>query len=109
MQLRYYFVFAGNDPSAENYTPESDLDYDPVSTFEQRVLSVLKKSNESDKQRRLVSIKRGLETYKVNEKIEKLKRLLLTVIGKPNVLQSRTYPLHISVKQGILAETRNRG
>lgn len=100
--LLYYFVFAGNNPSAEDYTPESDLNYDPASTFEEKVLSVLKQSDDSRIQRRLGSIKLGLETYKVNEKIEKLKSLLLRVIGQTNILQSRTYPVHISIKQGIL-------
>ena len=98
----YFFVFAGNNPDAEGYTPESDLDYDPIFTFENYVLPVLQGSNDSDKQRRLRSIKKGIEQYNVRQKVERLKNLLLKVLRGKTGLKTRNYPLHISVKRGIL-------
>lgn len=102
--LLYYFVFAGIDPSTKGYTPESDLEYDPRATFEEKVLPILKGSDENKKQNILRGIKKGLEQYKASEKIEKLKKLLLNILDKPSSLPTRNYPLHISVKKGILEE-----
>jgi len=98
----YFFVFASDDPSAAGYTPNADLDYNPISAFEKHVLPVLKGSNDTDKQRRLQSIKKGFEKYKVKDKINKLKQILQSLLRRETSLQPRTYPLHISVKQGIL-------
>ena len=100
----YFFIFATNAPEAVDNKPESDLDYNPIYTFNEKVLPVLKGSDESKKESVLRGIKRGLEEYGINDKIEKLKRLLTNFIGRDNILQSRTYPRHISVKQGILEQ-----
>ncbi|MFP4296725.1 MAG: hypothetical protein ACLFT0_02575 [Spirulinaceae cyanobacterium] len=100
----YFFAFAGNDPKTENYKPESDLEYDPISVFNEKVLPVLQGSDESQKEKVLRGIKRGLEKYEIDNKIEKLKRLLTNFIARRNPLKSRTYPRHISVKQGILEQ-----
>ncbi|MFB2975905.1 hypothetical protein [Microseira sp. BLCC-F43] len=102
--MLYYFVFAGSDPAGEGYTPESDLEYDPRLVFEQKVLPILKGSDENKKQSILRGIKKGLEQYKVNEKVEKLKKLLLSLLQKDTSLQPRNYPLHISLKRGILEQ-----
>lgn len=102
--LLYYFVFAGIDPSTEDYTPESDLEYDPKTVFEEKVLPILKGSDENQKQSTLRGIKRGLKEYNTSEKIEKLKNMLLNIVTKPSSLATRNYPLHISVKKGILEE-----
>ncbi|MBD1929833.1 hypothetical protein H6F74_26890 [Trichocoleus sp. FACHB-90] len=102
--LLYYFVFAGIAPSTKGYTPESDLEYDPKIVFEEKVLPILKGSDENKKQSILRGIKKGLEEYKASDKIEKLKKLLLNILDKPSSLPTRNYPLHISVKQGILEQ-----
>lgn len=98
----YCFVCASKNPSSEDYTPNSDLEYDPIAVFEEKVLPILKDSDDSLKQRRFRSIKKGFEEYKVNEKIEKLKQLLKKALKQNNTFQPRTYPLQIGVKQGIL-------
>ncbi len=102
----YFFVFASNDPTSGNYTPNSDLEYDPISVFDKNVLPFFQGSNDTDKQKRFRSIKNGLEQYKVNDKIDKLKDLLQKLLKKDS-FQTRTYPIHISVKQGILERDIN--
>jgi hypothetical protein len=98
----YYFIFACNDPSTEGYTPQSDLDYDPKSVFEEKVLEHLKTTDEEKKRSILRGIKNGIEKYKVSYKIEKIKHLLVNLLQKNTCLPLRTYPLHINLKQGIL-------
>jgi hypothetical protein len=98
----YFFVFASSDPSAEGYTPNSDLEYDPISVFIEKVLPVLQGSDESGKQRRLQGIKRGLEKYNVEEKIKKLRQMLKDLIRQDTSWQPRTYTVNIDVKRGIL-------
>ena len=100
--LLYYFVFASSDPAGEGYTPESDLEYDPRLVFDQQVLPILKGSDENKKQSILRGLKKKLTQYKVNDKVEKLKKLLLSLLQKNTSLQSRNYPLHISLKKRIL-------
>ncbi|GET39563.1 hypothetical protein [Microseira wollei] len=102
--LLYYFVFASSDPAGEGYTPESDLEYDPRLVFDQKVLPILKGSDENKKQSILRGLKKKLAQYKVNEKVEKLKKLLLSLLQKDTSLQPRNYPLHISLKKGILEQ-----
>ena len=104
LTLLYYFVFATIDPSTEGYTPESDLEYDPRKTFEEKVLPILQGSDESQKASKMRGIKRGLEEYQASNKIEKLKKMLLTILNKKQILQSRSYPTHISLKRVILEE-----
>ncbi len=102
--LLYYFVFASSDPAGEGYTPESDLEYDPRLVFDQQVLPILKGSDENKKQSILRGLKKKLAQYKVNDKIEKLKKMLLSLLQKDTSLQPRTYPLHIILKKGILEQ-----
>ncbi|MEA5499226.1 hypothetical protein [Limnoraphis robusta] len=104
LTLLYYFVFATIDPSTEGYTPESDLEYDPRKTFEEKVLPILQGSDENKKKSILRGIKRGVETYQASNKIEKLKTMLLTILERKSILQPRSYPIHISLKKGILEE-----
>lgn len=99
----YYFVFASN-PNQENYTPELDLEYDPITTFNDKILPILQGSNENAKQRRLRGIKTGLETYNVKGKIAKLKATLTKLIKKTSLLLARSYTKHISIKKTILEE-----
>ncbi|ACK71522.1 conserved hypothetical protein [Gloeothece citriformis PCC 7424] len=100
--LLYFFVFAGNNPSEENYTPESDLNYDPRASFEEKMMPIFQQDDDEKKQKRLRGIKRGLEQYQVNEKLQKLKKLLLKHINQKTKFPTRPYPLHINLKQGIL-------
>ncbi len=104
LTLLYYFVFATIPPSTKGYTPESDLEYDPRKTFEEKVLPILQGSDESEKASKMRGIKRGVEEYQASHKIEKLKAMLLSILKKKQILQSRSYPTHISLKKVILEE-----
>lgn len=97
----YYFVFASSNPSAEGYNPNSDLEYDPISVFESKVLPKLKESDETVR-KILQGIKRGLEEYNVQAKINLLKQLLKKLLNQKTTFPPREYPLHISVKRSIL-------
>lgn len=100
--LLYYFVFASFDPSASDYHPEQDLDYNPVQRFDEQVLPIFKDSDETKKQRILMAMIRGLKSYKIDTKVDKLKNLLTHFLKRKSVSPSRSYPLQISVKTGIL-------
>ncbi|HBB36272.1 MAG TPA: hypothetical protein DDZ80_13375 [Cyanobacteria bacterium UBA8803] len=99
----YYFVFASSNPSAAGYTPKADLTYNPIATFEEKVLPNLKNSDEVVRQI-LRGIKRGLEEYQVHTKLQHLKQLLQTLLHRtpPSSQREREYPHHISVKSSIL-------
>ncbi|NEP43260.1 MAG: hypothetical protein F6K35_30165, partial [Okeania sp. SIO2H7] len=56
----YYFVFASRcNPSSENYNPDSELEYDPIPRFEEKVLPVLKSSNEEAKRELFKNFRKG--------------------------------------------------
>lgn len=97
----YYFVFTGNDASAEGYTASSDLEYDPVPLFE-KALNILKGSDEVAKQRLLRGLKKGFEQYNIAWKIDQLKSLLQKLLKQKHL--PKEFPLHISVKIGILED-----
>ena len=97
----YYFVFAGNDESAENYTASSDLEYDPIPVFEEK-LKILKGSDEAAKKRFLRGFKIRFEQYNIVSKIDKLKNLLQKLLKQKHL--PKDFPLHISVKSSILLD-----
>jgi hypothetical protein len=101
--LLYYFVFASIPFSDNEDNPELELEYLKYS-FEKNILSVLQESDESKKQKLLENIKADLERGDANNKIKNLKNLLLKPLQNNTFLQARNYPIHISVKQGILEE-----
>ncbi|MEL7037728.1 MAG: hypothetical protein AAFO04_19195 [Cyanobacteria bacterium J06592_8] len=103
----YYFIFATIDPSTPGYKPEHDLDYDPIKNFEEKVLPIFQHSNESQKESMMRGIKRGIETYQASHKVENLKAMLRTILQKKPILPQRSYPIHISLKKGILEEDFN--
>lgn len=98
----YYFVFS-RDFSAPNHEPDSELTYDPIASFETKALPFLQGSDEIKKHKLFRNIKINFDKFKVGDKINKLKQLLLKNIrniGKKS--QPRTYRIQIGVKQGIL-------
>jgi len=97
----YYFVFAGKDVSSENYTASSDLEYDPIPLFEEK-LKILRGSDEAAKQRFFRGLKRSFEQYNIASKIDKLKTLLQKILKQKDL--PREFPLHISVKSSILED-----
>lgn len=99
----YFFAFASrHDPLAENYQIESELNYDPISNFEQNILPSLQGSDEIEKQDLLRRIIRGFYKFNVSTKIKNLKRLLQAVVRRK--FQPRNYPISIGVKRGILEQ-----
>ena len=96
----YYFVFAGKDPLSEGYTVDSDLEYDPIPVFEEKVLKIFKGSDEAAKQKLLRGIKKGFEQYNIASKIDSLKNLLQKILKHKHL--PKEFPLHISVRKSIL-------
>ncbi|MCC3436570.1 MULTISPECIES: hypothetical protein [unclassified Microcoleus] len=101
----YYFVFAAKDPSSEGYTINSDLEYDPIPVFEEKVLKIFKGSDEVSKQKLLRGIKKGFEQYNVASKIDTLKNLLQKILKHKH--SPKEFPLHISVRKNILDNSIN--
>lgn len=99
----YYIVFAGKDASAKDYTVNSDLEYDPIPGFEEKVLKTFNGSDETAKQKLLRGIKKGFEQYNIASKIDSLKNLLQKILKHKHLLQE--FPLHISVRKSILEDS----
>lgn len=101
----YYFVFAGNDPSAEGYTPNSDLEYDPITTFETKALPFLQGSDDTKKQKLFRNIRSGfIERFKSQSKINLLRQQMQRLLKQKTTFPMREYPLYISVKRSILEQ-----
>ncbi len=105
----YYFVFASRqDPEKKNYNPNDELKYDPIAGFEQGVISILKGSDDIAKQDLLRKILKGFTKFNIQVKINFLKDILQDILKRKTSFPTREYPVHISVKNGILEEdTRN--
>lgn len=97
----YYFIFARNF-SSPDYEPGDELNYDPISSFEEKALRFLQESDESKKQKLFRNIKTSFERFNVAYKINLLKQLIQKNIRNRKKIQSRTYRIQIGVKQGIL-------
>lgn len=99
----YYFVFASPcNPLADNYNPNSELDYDPVTSFEARVLPILRGDDDEAKKKLFRGIIKGFTQYNVAHKLAKLRTLLHNLLGRQGIFTKDSYPIHISVKKGIL-------
>ncbi|MTJ48791.1 hypothetical protein [Dolichospermum sp. UHCC 0259] len=100
----YYFIFASRqDPDAANYNPKAELDYDPVEKFA-TVLSILKGNNDAAKKQIFRKLVEGFEKFKVQQKIDTLKEVLVNLIKRETPFSTTHYPVHISVKQSILED-----
>ncbi|OKH36590.1 hypothetical protein NIES2119_16295 [[Phormidium ambiguum] IAM M-71] len=99
----YYFVFASrSNPEAEDYNPNSELEYDPVSVFDQKVLPILRSSDDGEKNKLFLKLLEGFAKYKAKLKVNKLKQFLKDIIEKQTILPTRNYPIQIGVRNGIL-------
>lgn len=103
----YFFIFAGNNPQEQGYSANSDLDYEIIENFEQKILTVFQGSDEKQKCGRLKGIIKGIQSYQTETKITKLKNLLKSKIKTYKLWSSRVYPIQINVKQGILETDAN--
>ncbi|MGD1804457.1 hypothetical protein ACP6PL_03305 [Dapis sp. BLCC M126] len=97
----YYFIFACDDSSAEDYNLDDELNYDPISKFEP-VLIQLKGNDDNQKKGIFRGILRGLNERGVQEKVESLRILLKNFIGKKGRLPVCNEDRVISISREIL-------
>jgi hypothetical protein len=101
----YYFVFASRqNPTKPDYNLHQELEYDPVAAFEKHVLTKLQASDEGIKQKLFRDIYKYFQDLKVQVKINSLKVLLRNLLQYKTHFNTREFPLHISIKQGIVED-----
>ncbi|MBK1986073.1 hypothetical protein A0J48_000645 [Sphaerospermopsis aphanizomenoides BCCUSP55] len=101
----YYFLFASlQDPKKDDYNLNDELKYDPIAGFEQGIISILKGSDDIAKQDLLRKIFEDFTEFNVHFKINRLKGVLQNILKRKTSFPTRDYPVHISVKNGILEE-----
>ncbi len=99
----YYFIFASRqDPTAADYDPQKELEYNPREKFEKDVLPILRSSDDEAKKQLFRNWIAGFKKLNIREKIKTLKKVLTNLIKRKTVFSSREYPIHISVKNSIL-------
>jgi hypothetical protein len=105
----YYFLFASpHNPKSDNYDLNDELKYDPLEAFEKKVIQKLQGSDETAKEQLLRNIYKYLQEFNIQFKINRLKGVLQNLLKRKTSFSTREYPVHISVKNGILEEdTRN--
>ncbi len=103
--LLYYFVFASrSDLLDPNYDLNSELEYPALEIFQTKVLPILQGNNEEQKKTLFYGMIRGFRQFSVSEKVNRLKKLLKNGLEQKTILPAVTYPIHITVKQGVLEE-----
>jgi len=98
----YYFIFASRqDPTAADYDPRKELEYDPLAKVN-IILSTLQGNDDEAKKKLLRNLCKGFNEYKTQNKINVLKKVLINLIKRETSFIGREYPVHISVKNSIL-------
>ncbi|MEG4171123.1 MULTISPECIES: hypothetical protein [unclassified Microcoleus] len=106
--LLYYFVLASrNDPLAQNYDPDSELNHQPRALFEQRVLPVLQSSNDEQKKELFRNFIKGLNQFNIKHKITHLRRMLKGFLERQTILPTRTETRHVNLKIGLVEDIDN--
>lgn len=106
--LLYYFVLASrNDPLAQNYDPESELNHQPRALFEQRVLPILQGSNDEQKKELFRNFIKGLNQFNIKHKITHLRRMLKGFLERQTILPTRTETRHVNLKIGLVEDIDN--
>jgi hypothetical protein len=104
----YHFVFASSqNPLAANYSPEAELEYDPIAGFNRVVLPTLQGSNEKKKKLLFYNFFKRFQEINVSYKINFLKQLLQKFILDKTILPPRTEPRQILIKRGLLENIDN--
>jgi hypothetical protein len=104
----YYFIFASrSNPLAPNYQPESELDYNPIASFEQKVLPVLQSYDDNQKQELFRNFIAGFQQVNVQYKIDCLKSFVREFIKAKTILQPRTESGYIALDRTLLNMTDN--
>jgi hypothetical protein len=84
----YYIIFASrSNPQASNYQAESELDYDPIASFQQKILPVLQSSDGEAKQELFRNLIKGFQQFNVQYKINCLKFFLQDFVQAESILQ----------------------
>lgn len=103
--LLYYFIFASrSNPLDPNYDPNSELEYPALEIFQTKVLPILQGNNEEQKKTLFYGMIKGFNDYNIRKKIKGLGELLRNGLKQQTILPTGTYPIHITVKRGILSE-----
>lgn len=104
----YHFVFSSSqNPLEGNYSPEAELEYDPIAGFERVVLPTLQSSNEANKKQLFRNFFKRFQQINVTSKINSLKQLLQKLILDRTILPPRTEPRQILIKRGLLENIDN--
>ncbi len=99
----YFFVFASDcNPEAEGYNYSDELQYDPVSRFEANILGTLQGNNNQEKVGLLRGIRKGLEKFKVKDKVERLVKLVKHTLTRERVIPSSEHCIHVGVRKTLL-------
>jgi hypothetical protein len=101
--LLYYFIFASPwNPEDPNYQPHQELTYQPDVRFEEKVMPILRGSDEQQKQTLFRGLVAGVNQSNVALKISRLKEFLKTGLKRQGILPTRIYPRQINLKKTIL-------
>lgn len=84
-----------------------ELEHDPIALFD-RVLGILRGSDDAKKRTLLARIKNAINTSEVRYGINSLKQWLQGGIKRIRPFEKRTFPIHILVKRGILERDLDR-
>ncbi|BAZ43759.1 hypothetical protein NIES4102_07600 [Chondrocystis sp. NIES-4102] len=98
----YFFVFAGNKPTSPGFSIYSDLEYQVIDRFEQKILPKLKSDDEAEKRQLFKGIIEGIKQCQTGDKINKLRRLLTAKLKTSRPWSYRVYPIKINLKKGVL-------
>ena len=98
----YYFVFSCPDPKRENYHPDDELTYKPISKFDEQVLPVLKGDNDAEKDSIFRGLVKGFNERGVKEKIRKLRDLVRNFLDRGKKLPSCIERREICINKGII-------
>ncbi|MGL5062473.1 MAG: hypothetical protein ACRC62_21045 [Microcoleus sp.] len=104
----YYVIFASrSNPLATNYQAELELDYNPIASFEQKVLPVLQSADCKAKQELFRNFIKGFQQFNVQYKIDRLKSFLQDFVRAETILQPRTESGCIALDRILLKNIDN--
>ncbi len=104
----YYFIFASPyNPQDPNYQPPQELEYQPDVRFDEKVMPILRGSDEHKKYILFRGLVQGMKQSNVELKINQLKNLLKTLLKRQGILPTRIYPRQINLQKQILQRDIN--
>ncbi|WP_308253940.1 hypothetical protein [Geminocystis sp. GBBB08] len=107
--LLFTFIFASRqDIDGEGYDINSELTYNPIESWEEKVLPILQSSDNEKKKNILRGIKQGIEKYKIETKVARLEKVLKSFLLKKSVIVPKVYPLQIGIRKNILKTSADK-